>query len=260
MNAQHMRLNLKRPIIFFDIEATGLNVVKDRIVELCFLKIYPNGNEEAQTLRFNPGKHISKEASKVNGITDEDVKDCPTFKEKAEELVEIFRDCDLAGFNSNQYDVPMLVEEFARAGIGFDSQRCKLIDVQNIFHKMEPRTLSAAYKFYCGEDLQNAHTAQGDTRATYEVLQAQLERYGDGLQNDVAWLAEFSQRNRNIDLAGRFIYDEQGKPVVNFGKYKGRSVKEVLKSDPGYYGWIMQGDFSQDTKQTLTRLRLKEGI
>ncbi|MBR1713014.1 MAG: 3'-5' exonuclease [Alloprevotella sp.] len=255
-----MKLNLKRPIIFFDIEATGLNVVKDRIVELCFLKIHPNGNEEAQTLRFNPDKHISEEASSVNGITDEDVKDCPLFKEKAEELAGIFRDCDLAGFNSNQYDVPMLVEEFARAGIGFDTQRCKLIDVQNIFHKMEPRTLSAAYKFYCGKDLQNAHTALGDTRATYDVLLAQLERYGDGLQNDVAWLAEFSQRNRNIDLAGRFIYDEQGKPIVNFGKYKGRHVRDVLKSDPGYYGWVMQGDFSQDTKQTLTRLRLKEGI
>lgn len=255
-----MKLNLKKPIIFFDIEATGLNVATDRIVELCFIKVYPNGNEESQTIRFNPGKHIAEEATAVNGIKDEDVADCPHFKEKAEELAGIFKDCDIAGFNSNYFDIPLLVEEFIRAGINFDLSHCRFVDVQNIYHKMEKRNLSAAYKFYCDKDLEAAHTAQADTRATYEVLQGQLDRYAGELHNDVEFLAEFSRRNNNVDLAGRIILNDQKVPVINFGKYKGRPVAEVLRRDAGYFSWIMQGDFTQNTKQTFMRLKLQMGL
>lgn len=255
-----MKLNLQRPIIFFDIEATGLNVATDRIVELCFIKVYPNGNEESQTIRFNPGKHISEEASAVNGIKDEDVADCPTFKEKAAELAAIFKDCDIAGFNSNYFDIPMLMEEFIRAGVDFDLSHCRFVDVQNIYHKMEKRTLSAAYKFYCGKDLEDAHTALADTKATYEVLMGQLDRYPDELHNDVAFLAAFSRRNNNVDLAGRIVLNDQKVPVINFGKYKGRPVADVLRRDAGYFSWIMQGDFTQNTKQTFMRLKLQMGL
>lgn len=255
-----MKLNLTKPLIFFDIESTGLNVSSDRIVELSFIKIHPNGNEEQQTLRFNPGKHISAEATAVTGISDADVADCPPFREKARELAAIFQECDIAGFNSNQFDVPMLVEEFARNGADFDIRKCRLVDVQTIYHKMEQRTLSAAYRFYCDKSLENAHSANADTRATYEVLMGQLDRYPDTLKNNVAWLAEFSRRNNNIDLAGRFVRNEQGVAVVNFGKYRGRPVADVLRADPGYFAWIMQGDFTQDTKQTLMQLRLQAGI
>lgn len=255
-----MKLNLQRPIIFFDIEATGLNVATDRIVELCFIKVYPNGNEESQTIRFNPGKHISEEASAVNGIKDEDVADCPTFKEKAAELAVIFKDCDIAGFNSNYFDIPMLMEEFIRAGVDFDLSHCRFVDVQNIYHKMEKRTLSAAYKFYCGKDLEDAHTALADTKATYEVLMGQLDRYPDELHNDVAFLADFSRRNNNVDLAGRIVLNDQKVPVINFGKYKGRPVADVLRRDAGYFSWIMQGDFTQNTKQTFMRLKLQMGL
>ncbi len=255
-----MKLSLSRPLIFFDIEATGLNIATDRIVELCLLKIYPDGREETQTMRFNPGLHISAEATAVNGIKDEDVADCPSFKEKAAMVAEMFKDCDIAGFNSNSFDVPLLVEEFIRAGISFDINKCNFIDVQNIYHKMEKRNLSAAYKFYCDKDLENAHTAQADTWATYEVLQAQLDKYTGDLQNNVKFLAEFSRRNRNVDLAGRIIYNEQGVEVINFGKYKGKSVAEVLRRDTGYFSWIMQGDFTQNTKQAFMRIRLREGI
>ncbi len=251
-----MKLNITRPLIFFDIEATGLNVAKDRIVELSYIKVMPDGTEKSDTRRFNPCMHISAEASAVNGITDDDVRDCPTFKECAGELAAIFRDCDLAGFNSNAYDVPMLAEEFARAGADFDVTKCKLIDVQSIFHKMEQRTLSAALQFYCHRELEDAHTAQADTRATYDVLRAQLDLYGDKLQNNVEWLADFSKRGRNIDLAGRFVLDEQGREIVNFGKHKGRQLRDVLRTDPGYYTWMMQGDFTQDTKRVLTRVKL----
>ncbi|MBR1732446.1 MAG: 3'-5' exonuclease, partial [Alloprevotella sp.] len=216
----------------------------------------PDGTEQSDTLRFNPGMHIPEEATAVNGITDADVAECPHFEEVAGELAARFRNCDLAGFNSNVYDVPMLVEEFARAGADFDVRKCRLIDVQNIFHKMEQRTLSAAVQFYCHRNLEHAHTAQADTRATYDVLRAQLDRYGDALKNDVEWLAEFSRRNRNVDLAGRFVYDDQGREIVNFGKYRGRELRDVLRSDPGYFSWMMQGDFTQDTKQNLTRIKL----
>lgn len=252
-----MQLKLNRPIIFFDIEATGLNVASDRIVELCYIKLYPNGKEEVKTQRYNPGLHISAEASSVNGIYDEDVANCPRFKEKAAELAQTFTGCDLAGFNSNHFDIPLLVEEFIRAGVDFDITGAKFVDVQGIFHKMEKRDLTSAYKFYCNKNLEDAHTAEADTRATLEVLEAQLDRYADTLQNNVTFLAEFSRRNRNVDLAGRIVYNDQGVETINFGKYRGRAVSEVLQRDPGYFSWIMQGDFTQNTKQTFMRIKLR---
>ena len=252
-----MQLKLNRPIIFFDIEATGLNVASDRIVELCYIKLYPNGKEEVKTQRYNPGLHISAEASSVNGIYDEDVANCPRFKEKAAELAQTFTGCDLAGFNSNHFDIPLLVEEFIRAGVDFDITGAKFVDVQGIFHKMEKRDLTSAYKFYCNKNLEDAHTAEADTRATLEVLEAQLDRYADTLQNNVTFLADFSRRNRNVDLAGRIVYNDQGVETINFGKYRGRAVSEVLQRDPGYFSWIMQGDFTQNTKQTFKRIKLR---
>ena len=251
-----MKLNLNRPIVFFDIEATGLNIATDRIVELCYIKLLPDGSQEERTLRFNPGIHISAEATAVNGITDADVAHEPHFRDLAHELEGVFAGCDLAGFNSNSFDIPMLVEEFIRAGINFDITGCKFVDVQNIFHKMEQRNLTAAYRFYCGKELENSHSANADTRATYEVLKSQLDRY-PSLQNDVDYLAAFSTQNKNVDLAGRFVYNEKNEVVFNFGKYKGRSVKEVLKVDSGYYGWMMNGDFPQDTKNVLTKIKLQ---
>ena len=255
-----MKLNLNRPIVFFDIEATGLNIATDRIVELCYIKVQPDGSQEERTLRFNPGIHISAEATAVNGITDADVAHEPHFRDLAPELEGVFAGCDLAGFNSNSFDIPMLVEEFIRAGINFDITGCKFVDVQNIFHKMEQRNLVAAYKFYCQKNLDDAHTALADTRATLEVLEAQLDRYADTLKNNVDYLADFSRRNRNVDLAGRIVLNEQGVETINFGKYRGRPVAEVLRRDPGYYAWLMQGDFTQNTKQAFTRIKLREGI
>lgn len=255
-----MRLNLTRPIIFFDIEATGLNVVTDRIVELCYIKVFPDETEEVKTLRFNPGIHISAEASAVNGIHDEDVANCPYFKDKAEMLAEVFMNCDLAGFNCNHFDIPMLVEEFLRAGINYDVSEVKFVDVQGIYHKMEKRDLTAAYKFYCGKELTAAHTAEADTRATLEVMEAQLDRYKDSIHNNVNFLSDFSRRNRNVDLVGRIVLNEQGVEVINFGKYRGRAVCEVLRRDPYFFTWIMQGDFTQNTKQTIMRIKLKNGI
>lgn len=252
-----MKLNLKRPIIFFDLETTGLDIAKDRIVELCYIRVEPNGNEEARCMRINPEMHIPEVASSVHGITDDDVKDCPTFADVAPQLAATFEGCDLAGFNSNRFDLPLLAEEFMKAGVNIDLSHVQAIDVQNIYHKLEKRTLAAAYKFYCGRDLENAHSALADTQATYEVLQAQLDHYPNDLQNDVDFLAEFSRMNRNIDFAGRFVYDESGKELINFGKYKGKAIKDVLSRDPGYYSWIMQGDFTLNTKQVLTKLRLK---
>lgn len=252
-----MKLNLKRPIIFFDLETTGLDIAKDRIVELCYIRVEPNGNEEARSMRINPEMHIPEVASSVHGITDDDVKDCPTFADVAPQLTATFEGCDLAGFNSNRFDLPLLAEEFMKASVNIDLSHVQAIDVQNIYHKLEKRTLAAAYKFYCGRDLENAHSALADTQATYEVLQAQLDHYPNDLQNDVDFLAEFSRMNRNIDFAGRFVYDESGKELINFGKYKGKAIKDVLSRDPGYYSWIMQGDFTLNTKQVLTKLRLK---
>lgn len=255
-----MKLHLTRPIIFFDIEATGLNIASDRIVELCYIKLMPDGTEQTLTQRYNPCIHISAEATAVNGIKDEDVANCPRFKDHAEELAQTFTDCDLAGFNSNHFDIPLLVEEFIRAGVNYDISGAQFIDVQGIFHKMEKRDLTSAYKFYCHKNLSDAHTAEADTRATLEVLEAQLDRYKDTLHNDVSFLSDFSRRNRNVDLAGRIVLNEQGAEVINFGKYRGRAVSEVLRRDPGYYAWIMQGDFTQNTKQTFMRIKLRYGI
>ncbi len=253
-----MKLNLKNPLVFFDLETTGTNINTDRIVEICYLKVYPNGNEEAKTMRINPGMHIPEEASAIHGIYAEDVKDCPTFKEVARNIARDIEGCDLTGFNSNRFDIPVLAEEFLRAGVDVDLGRHKFIDVQVIFHKMEQRTLSAAYKFYCGKDLEDAHTAEADTRATYEVLMAQLDRYPETLKNDVAFLSEYSSFNRNVDFAGRMVYNDAGVEVFNFGKYKGIPVAEVLKKDPGYYSWILNSDFTLNTKAMLTKIRLRE--
>jgi len=251
-----MKLNLKNPLVFFDLETTGVNINNDRIVEICYLKVYPNGNEEAKTMRINPEMHIPEQSSAVHGIYDEDVADCPTFKEVAKQIARDIEGCDLAGFNSNRFDVPLLAEEFLRAGVDIDMSRRKFIDVQVIYHKLEQRTLSAAYKFYCDKNLEDAHTAEADTRATYEVLKAQLDRYPEALQNDMGFLSEYSSFTRNVDFAGRMVYNEQNIPTFNFGKYKGQPVEEVLRKDPGYYSWMLQGDFTLNTKQMLTRIKL----
>lgn len=253
-----MNLNLKNPLIFFDLETTGVNITSDRIVEISYLKVYPNGNEEAKTMRINPEMHIPEVASKVHGIYDKDVENCPKFKEVAKSIANDFEGCDIAGFNSNRFDVPVLAEEFLRAGVDIDLGRHRFIDVQVIYHKMEQRTLSAAYKFYCGRDLENAHSALADTRATYEVLKAQLDKYQGELENDVEFLSKFSSFTKNVDFAGRIVYDDNGVEIFNFGKYKGQPVGEVLKRDTGYYGWIMNGDFALNTKNVLTKLRLRE--
>jgi DNA polymerase-3 subunit epsilon len=255
-----MKLNLTNPIIFFDLETTGTNITSDRIVEICYIKVYPNGNEESKTMRINPEMHIPEGASAVHGIFDADVADCPTFREVAASIAHDIEGCDLAGFNSNRFDIPMLAEEFLRAGLtNIDLAQRKFIDVQVIYHKLEQRTLSAAYKFYCGANLEDAHSALADTRATYEVLKAQLDRYPDVLQNDINFLSEYSSFTRNADFAGRIIYDDQQREIFNFGKYKGRLVEEVLLHDPGYYSWILNGDFALNTKNVLTKIRLRMG-
>jgi DNA polymerase-3 subunit epsilon len=250
-----MRLNLKNPIIFFDLETTGINIASDRIVEISYLKVDVNGNETEKTFRVNPGIPIPAKVSAIHGITDEDVKDAPSFNEVARSLAREFEGCDLAGYNSVKFDIPLLAEEFLRAGVDIDLKRRKFVDVQIIFMKMEPRTLSAAYKFFTGKELSDAHSAAADTKATYEVLQAQLDRY-QNLENDVAKLAEFSAHNRNVDFAGRIVLNEEDEEVFNFGKYKGKPVREVLEQDPGYYGWMMNGDFPLYTKKMLTSIKL----
>lgn len=251
-----MRLNLKNPVIFFDLETTGINIASDRIVEISYLKVDLSGNEHSKTLRVNPQMPIPAKASEIHGITDEDVKEAPTFNEIAKSLARDFEGCDLAGYNSNKFDIPILAEEFLRSGVDIDLKKRKLVDVQVIFMKMEPRTLTAAYKFFVGKELKDAHSAAADTRATYEVLQAQLDRYSN-LENDIGMLAEFSSQNRNVDFAGRIILDEQDVEVFNFGKYKGKPVHEVLEKDPGYYGWMMNGDFPLYTKKVLTSIKLR---
>lgn len=254
-----MQLNLKNPLIFFDLETTGTDIVNDRIVEISYLKVYSNGKEESKTMRINPGMHIPESSTAIHGITDADVKDCPTFKEEAKNIANDIEGCDLAGYNSNRFDIPLLAEEFIRADVDIDMKKRKFIDVQTIFHKMEQRTLSAAYKFYCEKDLIGAHGAAADTMATYEVLKAQLDRYPN-LKNDINYLSEFSAFNKNADFAGRIVYDEKGAECINFGKYKGRKVADVFKEDQGYYGWIMQSNFTLDTKRVLTNIRLRESM
>lgn len=265
-----MKLNLKNPIIFFDLETTGIDIVNDRIVEFAFVKVFPNGNEESKKIRINPTIPINPLAIEIHGITDDDVKDEPTFKEVAKSIIKDFEGCDLAGYNSNKFDIPLIVEEFLRADIDFDIKKRKMIDVQVIFHKMEQRTLVAAYKFYCKKNLENAHSALADTKATYEVMQAQLDMY-EGIEfidkkgnvsqpivNNVSDLAAFSSHTNNADFAGRIIYDETGVEIINFGKYKGKSVEEILDKDPGYYGWIMNADFPLYTKNVITAVKLRK--
>lgn len=253
-----MKLNLKNPLVFFDLETTGINISKDRIVEISLLKVYPNGKEEIRSYRINPEMHIPEESTAIHGITDEDVKDCPTFKQLAKTLAEQLEGCDMAGFNSSRFDVPMLAEEFLRAGVDFDMSKRKFVDVQIIFHKKEQRTLEAAYRFYCDKELENAHSAEADAVATYEVLKSQLEKYPD-LENDINVLSkEFSSFNNNVDFAGRIVFNEKGVEVFNFGKHRGKSVAEVFKNEPSYYAWMMEGDFPLNTKQVITKIRLRE--
>lgn len=280
-----MKLNLTKPLIVFDLETTGLDLVKDRIIQISYIKVYPDGKEERSNQFVNPERSIPQEVVDITGITDADVANAPTFKMLATDLANKFQGCDFAGFNSNHFDVPMLAEEFLRAGIDFDFSKCNLIDVQTIFHKMERRNLAAAYKFYCGIKMEDdfvAHKADQDTEATYRVLQGELDMYAPGkqeeperqLNNDMNELAEFSKLNNNVDFAGRIIWkemkdangnvltDSDGNPrmqeVFNFGKYKGWSVAEVLNRDPGYFSWMLSSDFTYNTKQVLTRIRLRE--
>lgn len=251
-----MNLKLKRPIIFFDLETTGVDTSLDRIVEISMVKIGVDGSKQVKTRRINPEMHIPAEATAVHGITDEDVKDEPTFKQIAKSLAQFIEGCDFGGFNSNRFDLPVLVEEFMRAGVEVDFKRRKFIDVQNIFHKKEQRTLVAAYKFYCDKDLENAHSAEADTLATYEVLEAQIERYGD-IGDTVEALAEFSTHFDSADFAGRIAYDDKGAEVFTFGKYKGRRVEDILRDEPSYYTWMMNGDFPLYTKKVLTEIYLR---
>ena len=252
-----MKLKLRNPLVFFDLETTGTDVVKDRIVELSYLKIHPDGSEETKTWRINPQMPISPEATSIHGISYDDIKDSPTFQQIAQTLANEFEGCDFAGFNSNKFDIPLLAEEFLRTNVDFDLKKRKFVDVMVIFMKMEQRNLGAAYRFYCNKELDNAHSAEADTRATYEILQAQIERYND-LENDVDHLSGFSAHTRNVDYMGRIIYNDQDVEVINFGKYKGIPVEEVLEKDPGYYGWIMNADFPLYTKKVLTGIKLRK--
>lgn len=279
-----MKLNLTRPLIVFDLETTGLDYIRDRIIQISYIKVSPDGTEERENIFVNPEKPIPHEVVELTGITDDDVKDAPTFKTLAPQLCEKFKGCDFAGYNSNHFDIPMLAEEFLRAGIDFDFSKVRLIDAQTIFHKMERRNLAAAYKFYCGRKMEDdftAHRADEDTEATYRVLMGELDKYAPGVQeepdrvleNDMDYLAEFSKQNDNVDFAGRIVWKPvigaDGKPVLdadgkeqkvevfNFGKYKGRPVADVLRTDIGYYSWMMGGDFTFNTKQVLTRIRLR---
>jgi len=263
-----MKLNIKTPLAFFDLEATGINISTDRIVEISIVKVHPNGKEEILTKRINPTIPIPKEVSLIHGIYDEDVKNEPTFKEVSKELYQFLEGADLAGFNVLKYDIPLLVEEFLRAGIDFDIEKKSLLDAQKIFHMMEKRNLAAAYQFYCGETLENAHSAEADTLATYKVFQAQIERYEGNMaedlqgnklgviENDVKKLHALLNE-KMVDLAGRFIFNDDGVECFNFGKHKGKTIEQVIKEEPGYYDWMMKGDFPLDTKRKFTQVKLR---
>lgn len=252
-----MELNLHKPICFFDLETTGIQVSKDRIVEISILKVFPNGNKESKTWLVNPEMDIPAETTAVHGITNEKVANEPTFKELAPIVYQMIKDSDLAGFNSDRFDIPLLAEEMLRAEIDFDMKNTVTVDVQTIFHKKEQRTLSAGYKFYCGKDLDGAHSAAVDTNATYEILLAQLERYPD-LENNIKDLSEFSTRKKSADFAGFIVYNKEGQEVFSFGKHKGKLVQDVLSSEPGYYNWIQNADFPLYTKKVLTAIKLRQ--
>jgi DNA polymerase-3 subunit epsilon len=248
-------LKLHNPICFFDLETTGIHVGKDRIVEISVLKVFPNGNKESKTLRVNPEMPISAEATSVHGISNDDVANEPTFKEIAPQIWDMMKDADIAGYNSNRFDVPLLAEEFLRVGIDMDLDKHRLVDVQVIFFKKEPRDLSAAYKFYCNKSLENAHSAEADVEATYEIFKAQIEKYED-LENDIKFLSEYTSQRKTADLAGMIGIDDKGMEVFNFGKYKGQSVREIFQKDQGYYSWIQNADFPRYTKKVFTKIRL----
>lgn len=252
-----MNLILNKPICFFDLETTGINISQDRIVEISILKVFPNGTEESKTWLVNPEMEIPKEVIAIHGITNEKVANEPTFKELAKDVYNMIKDSDLGGFNSNRFDIPLLAEEMLRAEVDFDMKNCVSVDVQTIFHKMEQRTLSAAYKFYCDEILEGAHGAEADTKATYEVLKAQLDKY-DTLENDTSFLAEFSSRKRFADLAGFITYNKNNEECFSFGKHKGKLVTEVLEKEPGYFGWLLNADFPLYTKKVLTAIKLRQ--
>jgi len=252
-----MNLKISKPICFFDLETTGVNVSLDRIVEISILKIFPNGNKESKTWLVNPGVPIPLEASNIHGITNDIVKNEPLFKMIASDIKSMINNCDLAGFNSNKFDIPLLAEELLRSEIDFSLDNVATIDVQNIFHKMEQRTLSAAYQFYCGKSLDNAHSSKADTLATYEVLESQIEKYND-LENNVSFLSDFSKRGKNVDLAGFIKYNEENIPCFSFGKHKGKTVDYVLENESGYFGWLLNADFPMYTKKVLTQIRLNK--
>ena len=252
-----MELHLTKPICFFDLETTGINVAKDRIVEIAILKVYPNGNKESKTWLVNPEMQIPEDVIAVHGISNEKVANEPTFKELSKEIYAMIKDSDLGGFNSDRFDIPVLAEEMLRAEIDFDMKSTVSVDVQTIFHKMEKRTLAAAYKFYCNKELTDAHSAAADTNATYEVLLSQLDRYPD-LENNVKKLSEFSRRKQSLDFAGFIAIDEDGEPIFSFGKHKGKKVDQVLEKEPGYFGWILNADFPLYTKKVLTQIKLSK--
>ena len=252
-----MKINLVRPICFFDLETTGINISKDRIVEISVLKIFPNGNKESKTWLVNPKIPIPDEVSNIHGITDDMVVNEPSFDSIGVYVKEMIDKCDLGGFNSNKFDIPLLAEEFLRNEIDFNLENIKCIDVQNIFHKMEKRTLGAAYKFYCQKDLIDAHSSKADTLATFEVLEAQVEKYSE-LENNVDFLSDFSSRNKSVDLAGFIIYNKDNIPCFSFGKHKGKTVDYIIENEPGYLGWILNSDFPMYTKKILTKLRLSK--
>lgn len=252
-----MELKLNRPICFFDLETTGVDVAKDRIVEISIFKVYPNGNKESKTWLVNPEMKIPFLSTQVHGITDEKVANEPTFKELSGQVYNMIKDSDLAGFNSDRFDIPLLAEELLRAGVDFDMKNRVSVDVQTIFHKMEERTLSAAFKFYCGQSLENAHSAEADTMATYEILKAQLERYPE-LENDMKSLAEFTTRKKSVDFAGFIALNDKGQEIFTFGKHKGVLVEKVLEEEPGYFGWIQNADFPLYTKKVLTAIKLRK--
>lgn len=251
-----MNLKLHKPFCVFDLETTGTQVAKDRIVEISILKVNPDASRESKTWLVNPEMPIPAETSAIHGITDERVKDAPTFKEIASKVMDMIAGTDLGGFNSNRFDVPLLAEELLRAGVDFDLSKFKLVDAQTIFHKMEPRNLTAAYQFYCKKELVNAHSAEADVLATFEVLDAQVGHYED-LPNDIASLSEISSHHKFADLAGFIAFDKEDKEIFTFGKYKGQRVKEVFQKDLGYYGWIQNADFPLYTKKVLTGIQLR---